>query len=485
MREEVLRMAHVIDAPEESSSLQYLSMQIFKGEIYGLLCLERHGLSKMVDLICHNKPLANGQVYFCEKLVNSPHEWRGTSNPVSIISRESQLIDEFSLADNLFVMQERFHSHIVPERAIRKETARLLKKLDIHLDPDTAVKELSAYHRIVLEVLKAVISGNKLIILWEISDLMGSEELPRFHKLLEKLAAKGNTFLYIYSHHEVLCRVCSRIAIFKGCTVQKVLASQNHIREQILHVYAADTYEKMQQMRLDKRGMETNPELLRLEHVSYGAINDLSLSIHRGENVLLLDQSNSIINDLVEYFWQMGTEQGTKGVPRKEGALRVSVLPRNPTATTLFPELSYMENLCFALAEKVPLFWQRSMLRRSVEREYREELGAVMKAPNLYGLSHRELYTLAYYRHLIAKPDLLVCVQPLAAMDTHLRSHILELLLRLQRSGIAVLVLNTELYDTLYIADRLVRVEKGTVTEEFDREHFEDLKLTHRNIYPD
>lgn len=482
MREEILRMSRVIDAAEGSSSLQCLSIQIFKGEIYGLLCLERHGLSKMIDLICWNRALANGQVFFCEKLVNSVNQVKVTKNKVSIVGRQCRLIDGLTLADNVFVCREGFRRHIIPERAMQLETARLLRELEIDATPDTMAEELSAYHRIVLEILKAVIAGNQLIILWELSDLLSSEELPRFHRLIQTLAHRGSTFLYIYSHHEVLCPVCDRIAIFKGCTIQKVFSDQDRIREQILNVYAADAYDKLQKMGSSKEPNQDRPEILHLEHLSHGAVSDFGLTVRKGENILLLDQSNSIIGDLVELFLQMEAGRTPGSLCRKR---HIAVLQRDPVATMLFPELSYLENLCFLLAEKVPLFWQRRKLQQSVYKEFWAELGPVMKAPSLYGLSKQQLYTLVYYRFLLAKPDLLVCVQPLSNLDIHLRSHILELLSRLQRNGIAVLVLNTELYDTIYIADRLIRVEQGKIVEQYTREQFETLRLTHQSMYPD
>ncbi len=486
MREEILRMEHILCT--EGGALNYLSLQIFRGEIYGILCLENQGIDKLVELICWNRPMENGQVFFGEKLVNSVQESSGTRNKVTVIGRQSRLIDGLTLADNLFVIREGFRRHVIPDRAVQTETASVLKQYGVELSPKTRVKDLGNYHRLVLEVLKSVIVGDRLTILWEISDLLSAEELPRFHSLIRRLADQGSTFLYIYSHHEVLRPVCDRIAIFKGNTIEKVLTVQSTIREQIQTVYARYCYEKFISIRKDMEEKPRGSEVLCLQKVSFGNIHELSFSITKGENLLLFDQSNTILDELIELLLGRETPESGNIYPVLSAKTRgktIAVIQRNPVSSTLFPELSYLENLCFPLAEKVPYFWQKVKFRRSVLREYREEIGPVINAGNLYGLSTKELYTLVYYRYLISKPDVVVCVQPFAELDMYLRGYVGELMSRLHRNGTAVLVLNTELYDTLYIADRLIQVEHGRIIGEYTRECFDEVKLAQPVIFPD
>ena len=165
MREEVLRMEHIFCMEDGAVKLNYLSIQIFRGEIYGILCLESQGIDKLVELICWNRSLDNGQVFFEEKLVNSVQESRNTRNKVTVVGRHSRLIDGMTLADNLFVMREGFQKYVIPERAVQTETVNVLKKYGIQLSPKTLVKDLGNYDRLVLEVLKSVIAGDSLTIL--------------------------------------------------------------------------------------------------------------------------------------------------------------------------------------------------------------------------------------------------------------------------------------------------------------------------------
>ena len=99
MKREILRMEHILCRDGEAQQLNYLSMQIFEGEIYGVLCLEQPGIDKMVELICWNHTIQNGQVFFREELVNSQEVSSGSRNRVSVIGRQSRLINDLTLAD--------------------------------------------------------------------------------------------------------------------------------------------------------------------------------------------------------------------------------------------------------------------------------------------------------------------------------------------------------------------------------------------------
>ena len=124
-------------------------------------------------------------------------------------------------------------------------------------------------------------------------------------------------------------------------------------------------------------------------------------------------------------------------------------------------------------------------MRKSIVKEFRAELGDLLDAPQLYDLHSKDLYTLIYYRYLIARPKLIVCVQPLSGVSMYTRTYILEMITKLCNKGIAVLTLNTELYDTLYAADRVIQVESGHIIGEYLRSEFEMLRITNKNIYPD
>lgn len=486
MRQEILRMSHIICTEHERPLLNDLSFQVFTGEIYGILMLDRRGGAEMYELLGKNREVAHGQVFFCDQLVVAPGMGNWKTGQVAVIGRESRLIDELSLADNIFVIRPDFKRFYIHERSIEQQAQRLAEAYGLRLSVATPVSQLRPYERLVTELLRAVVADARLILLRDIPDILGSKELAMFHSLIRRMAGEGFTFLYGYNHHEVLRSVCDRVAVFKEGRVEKVLENTESFRSQI-RIMANHAYETLQTLEpLNPKNLRHGNPVVSLKHVCHGALQDFDMDIFSGETLLLIDQTNTVLDDLMELFVLANQHQAPPGFfYAHRDPIRVGIIPQDPISGTLYWELSALENLCMPLGEKMPGFWRKQNLRRHVERECRPELGTLLDAQDLYGLHSPELYSLVYHRYLLARPDLVVCVQPMAGQDMYVRTHILRLVNRLCRSGIPVLILVADLFDTIYVADRVLRIEGGRVTAEYDRADFDKMPLNQQDLWSD
>ena len=83
--------------------------------------------------------------------------------------------------------------------------------------------------------------------------------------------------------------------------------------------------------------------------------------------------------------------------------------------------------------------------------------------------------SLIYYRVQLLHPRVLVCIQPLARGDMLCRRKILSLIRESLRQGTAVLLITTNVSDTLEISDRLMVVENGVCTASYDKKEFDRI----------
>lgn len=472
MRNEILRMDHIVCKEAGVPALNHFTMQIFEGEIYGVVNLEQSGIETIIDLICHNRELEYGQIFMYERQINRVGNSNGAKNKVEVIGTHSHLIDTMSLADNLFVVRKGLHPQIISRKKLLHQTQQLLDEMCLSIKPWQKIEEMNTLERFTAEVLKAIVRGNKLIILYDISDVFSSEELPVFHAFLRRLADKGSSFLYIYRHHEVLRQICDRIGVFQDGAMQKVYWDLQDMKNDA-RIFAGSLYQNVFELNMKKGGKKSSRvPVLKWHKGDAPGSPDINLTLYSGEIVLLLDRSNTVLQEIIE---KMKLYKGC----------RIGIADKNPLESMLFPEMSYLDNLCFMLGEKVPLFWQKRTLKKHVRREYYEEIGSVLDEKQLYNVSVKDLYTLVYYRYLISRPELFVCLQPLSGLDIHMRTYVLELLSRFSENGIAVLILSTELYDTLYISDRLIQMEHGKIIEDIPQEEFENTRNKKAEIFPD
>jgi len=479
MKQEILRMDRVTRVVDGVVRLDNFNLHVFHGEIVGLLPINDQGKDDLVQLLQQNLPLHYGFVYFGEKLVNSYQRSPMTENRVSVIDRRSRLVDDLTVADNVCVLRRGFKKYLVEPRVLRGQLEGAMQELDVPLSADETVAELSAYERCVVELLKAKVTGVRLVVVREISNLLAADDLERFLTLLRRFAAEGLSFLYLCSHHEEAFTACDRVALMENGSVVLTLERPFESDEAIWH------------HSLDFRRAPLPPP----EHpagrqpavhvccAGGGGLDGLDFSVWPGECVVLLDRNNTALTELMSLMnREHPPESGTvlvAGMPYGPGALRpgqeIGVISEDPVHSMIFPEMTALDNLCFLADRREPRIWRSRGLRRSIAREYAALIGDTVYASDVTALSHRQRYDLVYYRMHLYHPGAVFCMQPFLGADMYLRHHIITLLGALRERGIATVLLSVNIADSLSVADRLLVVENGRLLREYRREEFHTL----------
>ncbi len=99
------------------------------------------------------------------------------------------------------------------------------KDIGLDMPTDKEVGELSAFERIVVEILRAVIMGYRLIVLDEVGALVSNHELEKLHAIIRHYVDKGFSFLYVCSHLEEIVSICDRCALFSNGRILKVIGT--------------------------------------------------------------------------------------------------------------------------------------------------------------------------------------------------------------------------------------------------------------------
>ena len=417
------------------TQLDNLNLHIFEGEILGLVPIDTHGLTALCDLLRENLPLHYGYVFYREKLINT---WRSPQphyNRISIIQAKSCLVDGLSVADNIFVLRPGFRGRLMRPAAFRRQLAPFIRSVGIPIDADARVEDLSVFERFVVELLKAVVAGSRLIVLNEISTLINEAELGKLHAILRHYAAEGISFLYVCFHFEELLQISDRTAVMMQGRVVKLLEA---------------------------------------------AAGGLRFSVRAGECLVLQDLDNHFIDGFLGVLSGAHPAPGTGlllcGRPFRPGHdRRLAVIQDQPGRTMVFPGLNYLENLCFTMDHRMKALWRSGRVKRGLRRAYAEWLGEDLLDHRVEDLTEAERCELVYRRILLQRPDVVFCVQPFRMADVALRMSIWRLLEELLDRGVAVVILAVNLADSLSLADRLIRVRHGQPQEAFDRVRFSEL----------
>lgn len=472
MKEEILRIQNVSKAIDGVLYLDNINFHIYKGEILGLLSLNYHGRDQLIDIISQNSYIGFGRIYFDEELVNYYEYSNMSMNKVHVIDHNIKLVEDLSVIDNIHVLNLNYTGYIIREKKIKKKTDELIRKLGFEIDTSKLVSELSIFERAIVELIKAVINGAKLIVVNEISSFLGVDELYRFQKLMEYYTKEEEiAFLYIANHHEESFQICDRVCIFETGKIIKVIEKEDY-SDDILKPYVID-------FQNNKGLTELQKDIKSFEFKDFTTKNlkGASFSLSQGECITILAIDNNSIQDIEQII--NGTINYEKGEILLYGykiekidsdmmlSNKIAFIPENPVDKLLFYDMSYLENLTFLMDYKLDKSIINRKMLKNIRKEYKDILGKVIDTEDIRGLKKRELYELIYYRMLLFNPKVVFITQPFSNADMYLRGRIIELINILKENGISIVILAVNLSDTLNVSDRLLVMQNGQIQKKY------------------
>ena len=476
MRDEVLRMSDVTYREQGVVQLEDFNLNVFEGEIMGIILRNGHGMTALCRLLETNAPLERGYIYYREQMVNS---WRAPhphDNRIAVIRGQSKLVGGLTVADNIFVLRPGFKTFVIRPAVLMGQVQPMLDSLDVNIAADAYADTLTPFECVVVELVKAVVAGCRLIILREISAVISEPELERLRAILRHYAERGVSFLYIGLHYEEMMQICSRVAVYANGRILKVFLPED----------GAVPYDE-RYLRLVREQM-THPEegaapALDVRGLTGGALCGLSFTAAAGECVVVQDLQNSILRDLTDMLQgERPIEAGEirlEGKPFRPGTSRdMAVIAEQPDVSMVFEQMSYLDNLCMTVDHRVPEVWRSRRTRMGIQKEWERTVGDALFAVHPAQLSKPQKYDLVYQRILLQRPRVVFCVQPFKGADVNLRMHIWELLRRVMASGAALVILAVNLADTFTLATRLVQVENGKAVRVYEQSDFDSLPFT-------
>ncbi|WP_433247393.1 ATP-binding cassette domain-containing protein [Streptosporangium sp. CA-135522] len=202
------------------------------------------------------------------------------------------------------------------------------------------------------------------------------------------------------------------------------------------------------------------------------AVDDVSLVVHAGESVGLVGESGSGKSTTARLVLRLLRPDSGRvrfaghdlaGLPERRMRplrARIQFVPQSPR-TSLNPRLRVGESIAFNLrahglpAGRVPELLEQVGLTADHARKRPRELSG--------GQAQR----VAIARALATRPDLVVCDEPVSALDKSVQARVLNLLARLQReTGVAYLFISHDLAVVEHLCDRALVMRGGKVVEE-------------------
>ena len=226
--------------------------------------------------------------------------------------------------------------------------------------------------------------------------------------------------------------------------------------------------------------------MIKAEHISktfgtFTALDDVSLEIHKGEVVCIIGPSGSGKSTLIRCL--NGLERPNSGTVSIDGEVLDYSKPNEVITKTsrigfvfqhfnLFPHMTVLENLTLG-----PIKARKAdpEAAKTKAMELLRRVGMAEKA-NAYPaqLSGGQKQRVAIARALVQDPEVILFDEPTSALDPETIQEVLDVMIRLAREKITMVVVTHEMGFARQVADRIVFMADGQIIEEGTPDHFFD-----------
>jgi len=458
-------------------ALQGVSIDLHGGEVHGVVGENGAGKSTLVKIFGGVHPPDSGTLVDADGhplVLTGPADARDAG--IAIIFQEPTLFPDISVAENVFIArQPQRRGRRIDHRSMQRQTRALFERLGVPLDPDRVARGLSIAEQQIVEIGKALSFDAKVVVMDEPTAALSATEVARLFGVVESLRDHGVAVVFISHRLEEVFAICQRVTVLRDG--QRVLSAP------VGGLTASDLVRAMVGRDIAARVHEHHAPgapVLRVHDLSRaGIFSDISFDVRAGEIVALAglvgagrsEVARAVfgIDDYDSGSAFVGDRQLHKGRPIDAMRAGVAMVPEDRRQQGLVMDMSIADNVSLASLRALA---RHGLLVGSIERRFAADWAARLHvkysritnpATSLSG-GNQQKVVLAKW--LSREPTVIIVDEPTRGIDIATKSEVHRLLVELSRSGVAVLMISSELPEVLAVADRILVMREGRLVDE-------------------
>ena len=235
--ETLLKLKDISKSYSGVSVLRGINFELVKGEILGLVGENGAGKSTMIKIISGVIGSDSGSIEYFGQNYGRLTPRAAIDLGIATIYQEIDLIDNLTVADNIFLGEEKRNKFgFIDTATEQKETDQMIAKLDLeNLDSKALVANLSTAQKQCVQIIKALKNNAKILILDEPTSSLGDTEAKSLLKLVKGLAKRGMGIIYISHFIDEIFSICDKILILKDGDQISLKNAADSNPDQVIH----------------------------------------------------------------------------------------------------------------------------------------------------------------------------------------------------------------------------------------------------------
>ena len=488
-------------------ALNKVSFNLRPGEVHVLLGENGAGKSTLVKMLSGiNKP-TEGEIVLGGKTYSSLTPRESAENKIAIIYQELSVVDELTIAENLYVGKLPYKKiaglKLVDYKYMNQEAQKYMDEIGLKKSPSTLVQDISISEKQQVEIAKALAAKARIIIMDEPTSSLSIEETEELFRIIRRLKENGIGIIYISHKLNEIKEIGDRVTVLKdgGYVDTKDVADlevEDLIPMMVGRKITGNHLGDREQIEKDNEVIFKVENLTRRDKTA----RNISFEVRKGEILGFGGLIGAGRSECMEGIF--GAKPITSGKIYLRGkelkitdtysALKqgIAMVTENRRETGFFQNFNIWKETSVTTNLKKSTFGgMTGLLNEKAEREKAEEevkalntkcSGVDQMTVNLSGGNQQKVII---GKWLAVDSDVFIFDEPTKGIDVGAKSEIYNIMRQMANAGKAIIVVSSEMPELLKTCDRIIVFRNGEISGTLNSEDATEEKIMYAAVAVD
>jgi ABC-type sugar transport system ATPase subunit len=484
-----LEMRNITKSFPGVKALDGVTFDLYPGEIHALVGENGAGKSTLMKILggVYPYPDYGGEIQLNGEVKHFSGIRDAEAAGIAVIFQELSLVKEMTIGENIFLGREPRRFGIIQWDELYSRAHQLLKELRLPLDPRTKIAALGIGQQQLVEIAKALSHKASILVLDEPTAALTDTEVATLFGILNDLRQRGVGMIYISHKLEEVFEMSERITVLRdGQTVGTDSTANWNEASVIARMVGremGDIFPKPEHQQGDVIFEARNISVEDPDVAGKMLVDRVSFSVRRGEVLGIAGLMGAGRSELLMALFgaQPGRTGGEVFVEGKRVSIKspsdairhgVGFVTEDRKRFGLVLDQTILNNMTLAGLKKVSgrfvtnVEAEAAAGNRSM-KDLRVKANSVFTVVGTLSGGNQQKVVLAKW--LLTKPRVLFLDEPTRGIDVGAKQEIYGQINSLARTGLAIVLVSSELPEVLGLSDRVLVLHEGRLTGEFTR----------------